>query len=196
MRADLDELVALTAKLAGLGVQDLVLELPAENPAAALQYNTVIRKAALKASFKPLGYPILNFVDRPAICRRWWPTRPRCICKYASILVVDTPRSTRRCLPLMTLRQNIYTDPQKPIQVEPKVYPIGEPERELPGLRHHQLLADLLHRLGRDRELRRAGAWLVVECEGMSVLTAWAAGKFSRREDRHVHQGQSGSRSR
>ena len=61
--ATLDELVALTTKLAGLGVKDIVLDLPADNPAATLQYNTLIRKAALKNSFEPLGYPIINFVN-------------------------------------------------------------------------------------------------------------------------------------
>ena len=55
---------------------------------------------------------------------------------------------------LMTLRLNIYTDPQKPIQVEPKVYADRRAEARFPGVRDHQLLAHLLHRLRRDREQR------------------------------------------
>ena len=66
--ATLDELVALTTKLAGLGLKDIVLDLPADNPAATLQYNTIIRKAALKNSFEPLGYPIINFVTETGRC--------------------------------------------------------------------------------------------------------------------------------
>ena len=54
-------------------------------------------------------------------------------------------------MPLWTLRQNIYTDPQKPLQMDPGVYPIGEPDATLAAARHHQLLADLLHRLDRAR---------------------------------------------
>ena len=80
---------------------------------------------------------------------------------------------------LMTLRLNIYTDPQKPIQVEPKVYPIGEPDRNSPVFVTTNFSLTYFIVSG---EIENSGtsAWLVVpECEGMSVLTAWAAGKFS-----------------
>jgi acetyl-CoA decarbonylase/synthase complex subunit gamma len=82
-------------------------------------------------------------------------------------------------LPLMMLRQNIYTDPQKPIQVEPKVYPIGEPGPTSPVLvttnfsLTYFLVAGEIENSGVSAHLG------IVECEGMSVLTAWAAGKFS-----------------
>ena len=80
---------------------------------------------------------------------------------------------------MLTLRQNIYTDPQKPIQVEPKVYPIGEPNENSPVFVTTNFSLTYFIVSG---EIENAGisAWLVVpECEGMSVLTAWAAGKFS-----------------
>jgi acetyl-CoA decarbonylase/synthase complex subunit gamma len=79
----------------------------------------------------------------------------------------------------MTLRLNIYTDPQKPIQVEPKVYPIGEPNPNSPVFVTTNFSLTYFIVSG---EIENSGisAWLVVpECEGMSVLTAWAAGKFS-----------------
>jgi acetyl-CoA decarbonylase/synthase complex subunit gamma len=175
--ADPDALAALTAKLAGMGVQDLVLELPAENPAAALQYNTVIRKMALKASHQPLGYPILNVVtarDLPSLVA----DASTLLLKYASILVVDTLQY-QALLPLMMLRQNIYTDPQKPIQVEPKVYPIGEAGANSPVLVTTNFSLTYFLVSG---EIENSGVPVhlaIVECEGMSVLTAWAAGKFS-----------------
>ena len=175
--ADPDALAALTAKLAGMGVQDLVLELPAENPAAALQYNTVIRKMALKASHQPLGYPILNVVtarDLPSLVA----DASTLLLKYASILVVDTLQY-QALLPLMMLRQNIYTDPQKPIQVEPKVYPIGEAGTNSPVLVTTNFSLTYFLVSG---EIENSGVPVhlaIVECEGMSVLTAWAAGKFS-----------------
>ena len=175
--ATLDALAALTTKLAGMGVHDLVLELPAENPAAAVQYNTAIRKMALKSAFEPLGYPILN-----VITSRGLPSlvadASTLILKYASILVVDTLQ-VQALLPLMMLRQNIYTDPQKPIQVEPKVYPIGEPGKDSPVLVTTNFSLTYFLVSG---EIENSGvpAHLgVVECEGMSVLTAWAAGKFN-----------------
>src|SRR5580704_6975410 len=126
--ATLDELVALTTKLASLGLKDIVLDLPADNPAATLQYNTLIRKAALKNSFEPLGYPIINFVnqlDDASVVA----DASTFLCKYGSIVVLDRVK-LELLLPLMMLRQNIYTDPQKPIQVDPKVYPIGEPNKD------------------------------------------------------------------
>ena len=175
--ATLEELSALTKTLAGMGVQDIVLDLPADNPAAALQYNTAIRKMALKGSFEPLGYPIINFVtgrDLPSLVA----DASTLLIKYASIVVLDTLQY-QALLPLMMLRQNIYTDPQKPIQVEPKFYPIGEPGPESPVLVTTNFSLTYFLVSG---EIENSGvpAHLgIIEAEGMSVLTAWAAGKFS-----------------
>jgi acetyl-CoA decarbonylase/synthase complex subunit gamma len=175
--ADPDALAALTRTLVGLGVQDLVLEIPAENPAAVLQYNTVIRKMALKGSFEPLGYPIINFVsgrDLPSVVA----DASTLLLKYASILVLDTLQY-QAMLPLMMLRQNIYTDPQKPIQVEPKIYPIGEPGPDSPVLVTTNFSLTYFLVSGEIENSGVAAHLGIVECEGMSVLTAWAAGKFS-----------------
>ncbi|GBU27659.1 large subunits of Fe-S-Co protein [Treponema sp. R8-4-B8] len=82
-------------------------------------------------------------------------------------------------MPLFTLRQNIYTDPQKPIQVEPKLYAIGEPDKKSPIFVTTNFSLTYFLVSG---EIENSGisAWLVIpECEGFSVLTAWAAGKFS-----------------
>ena len=80
---------------------------------------------------------------------------------------------------ILTLRLNIYTDPQKPIQVEPKIYAIGDPKPDSPVFVTTNFSLTYFIVTG---EIENSGisAWLVVpECEGMSVLTAWAAGKFS-----------------
>jgi acetyl-CoA decarbonylase/synthase complex subunit gamma len=175
--SDLDALAALTTKLVAMGVPDIVVEVPAENLAAAVQYNTVIRKMALRSSFEPLGYPVINFVagrDLPSLVA----DAATLILKYASILVVDTLQY-QALLPLMMLRQNIYTDPQKPIQVEPKVYPIGEPGKDAPVLVTTNFSLTYFLVSG---EIENSGVpahLAIVECDGMSVLTAWAAGKFS-----------------
>jgi acetyl-CoA decarbonylase/synthase complex subunit gamma len=175
--ATLDELVALTTKLAGLGVKDIVLDLPADNVAATLQYNTIMRKAALKNSFEPLGYPIMNFLsgdDMPSLVS----DATTLICKYCSILVLNR-MDLSLLLPLMMLRQNVYTDPQKPIQVEPKVYPIGEPGSDSPVVVTTNFSLTYFLVSG---EIENSGVpahLVVVETEGMSVLTGWAAGKFT-----------------
>jgi acetyl-CoA decarbonylase/synthase complex subunit gamma len=173
----LDALAALTAKLASQGVVDIVLELPADNPAATVQYNTLVRKAALKANFEPLGYPIINFVTGHDLASRVADISTL-ICKYASIIVIDT-LAYEALLPLVILRQNIFTDPQKPIQVEPKVYPIGEASENSPVLVTTNFSLTYFIVSG---EIENSGVpahLVVVESEGMSVLTAWAAGKFN-----------------
>jgi acetyl-CoA decarbonylase/synthase, CODH/ACS complex subunit gamma len=173
----LDELAALTTKLAGLGVKDIVLDVPADNPAATLQHNTIIRKAALKHTFEPLGYPVINFVsghDPAAMVA----DASTLLSKYASILVLDR-LEFEILLPLMMLRQNIYTDPQKPIQVEPKVYAIGEPGPESPVLATTNFSLTYFLVSGEIENSGIPAHLVIVESEGMSVLTAWAAGKFS-----------------
>jgi acetyl-CoA decarbonylase/synthase complex subunit gamma len=175
--ADLDELSSLTKRLVAAGVQDIVLDVPADNPAAVLQNNTIIRKAALRGSFDALGYPILNFVDGsdlPSMVA----DATTYIAKYASILVLPSLHY-QALLPLVMLRQNIFTDPQKPIQVEPKVYPIGEPGPDSLVLATTNFSLTYFLVSG---EIENSGVpahLVIVECEGMSVLTAWAAGKFN-----------------
>ena len=175
--ATIDELVALTTKLAGLGLKDIVLDLPADNPAATLQYNTILRKAALKNSFEPLGYPIINFVtalDDASVVA----DASTFLCKYGSIVVLDRVK-LEVLLPLMMLRQNIYTDPQKPIQVDPKVYPIGETGKDSPVLVTTNFSLTYFLVSGEIENSGIPANLLVVDTEGMSVLTGWAAGKFS-----------------
>lgn len=175
--ASAEELASLTTRLAAMGVEDIVLEITAENPAAVLQNNTIVRKMALRSNFEPLGYPILNFAvgeDLASLVA----DASTYILKYAAILVVDTLQY-QALLPLMMLRQNIYTDPQKPIQVEPKVYPIGEAGPSSPVLVTTNFSLTYFLVSG---EIENSGVpahLAIVECEGMSVLTAWAAGKFS-----------------
>ncbi len=173
----LDEMAVLTAKLESLGVQDIVMDCSAINPAAQVQINTMARKAALKGSFSPMGYPVINFVterDIPSLVA----DATTLICKYASILVIDTLQ-LEALLPLMMLRQNIFTDPQKPIQVEPKVYPIGEPDENSPVLVTTNFSLTYFIVSGEIENSGVAAHLVIVECEGMSVLTGWAAGKFN-----------------
>jgi acetyl-CoA decarbonylase/synthase complex subunit gamma len=98
--------------------------------------------------------------------------------KYGGICVLPEFDASLVCA-LMTLRQNIYTDPQKPIQVEPRIYAVGDPDEKSPVFVTTNFSLTYFIVSG---EIENSGtsAWLVVpECEGMSVLTAWAAGKFS-----------------
>jgi acetyl-CoA decarbonylase/synthase complex subunit gamma len=79
---------------------------------------------------------------------------------------------------LFTLRQNIYTDPQKPIQVDPKIYPIGEPTPESPVFVTTNFSLTYFIVSGEIENSGLSAHLVVCDCEGQSVMTAWAAGKF------------------
>ena len=174
---DLNGLVALSAGLKTEGFADLVMQFQTHSLAEQFQTNTIARRAALKDNYKPLGYPSLRFVEGDGLlaCATQAVTE---ICKYGGICVLPVFDPALLSV-LMTLRMNIYTDPQKPIQVEPKIYPVGEPKPDSPVFVTTNFSLTYFIVSG---EIENSGtsAWLVVpECEGMSVLTAWAAGKFS-----------------
>lgn len=174
---DLDALVGVTGKLAEDGFNPVLLELPAVSAAERFQVNSIARRAAIRDGYKPLGFPFLRFVEdgNEADTHAAAVTE---IAKYAGILALPD-FDPAQVVSLLTLRQNIYTDPQKPIQVEPRLYPVGEPDEDAPVFVTTNFSLTYFIVSG---EIENAGlnAWLVVpECEGMSVLTAWAAGKFS-----------------
>lgn len=174
---DLDGLVQLTAQIKQAGFNELLLQVATHSPAERFQSNAIARRAALKDSYKPLGYPSLAFVDSTDSLAAT-PAAVTEIAKYGGICVLSAFDPALLSV-LMTLRLNLYTDPQKPIQVEPKLYAVGEPTPDSPVFVTTNFSLTYFIVSG---ELENSGlsAWLLVpECEGMSVLTAWAAGKFS-----------------
>jgi len=173
---DFDTLVATVTRVQETGLRDLFLELRADSLCEDYQNRTLVRRGALKAGLKVLGYPILRYVDT-GDCYDDAVEAALCIAKYASMVVLPA-FDPAVWAPLLTLRQNLYTDPQKPIQVEPRIYAIGEPNDRSPSFvtTNFSLTYFLV-----SSEIENAGvsAWLLVpECEGLSVMTAWAAGKF------------------
>ena len=174
---DVDGIYELTSKLKESGFDDLLIEFQTHSPAEAFQTNAIARKAALKRGAKPLGYATLRFIDTGDAADDLVAAVGE-IDKFGGIVVLPG-FDPAQLITLFTLRQNIYTDPQKPIQVEPKVYAIGEPDRNSPVFVTTNFSLTYFLVSG---EIENSGisAWLVIpECEGMSVLTAWAAGKFS-----------------
>lgn len=166
----LDEMADLTEKIKSKGVEDLVLDPQADTLGGLLALNTQIRRLALKKNFRPLGYPVIAFPKTQAAATQ-------AIAKYAGFIVLEefTPELV---YPLLVLRQNIYTDPQKPIQVQPGVYEINNPKPDSPVLVTTNFSITYFS-VANEVEGSGLPAWLVVcDAEGMSVLTAWAAGKF------------------
>ncbi len=183
-----EKLAAAAAEAARAGVQDILLE-PAADDAASLHRDlSIIRRAALERVHPGLAYPVFLRTrtatpaeagshergDREVAFAR----AVVGITKFASILAVDDA-SGETWTPLWTLRQNICTDPQKPLQMDAGVYPIGEPDASSPLLvttnfsLTYFIVSTELEATGMASHLA------VVDAEGMSVLTAWSAGKFS-----------------
>lgn len=174
---DLDKLVALTEKLKKDGFNEILLNHGDSSLAGQFQYNSIARRMAIKHDFKPLGYPILRFIDSTDFMDISVSAVTE-ISKYGGICILPF-FDPALLVSLMTLRLNIYTDPQKPIQVDAKAYPVGEPNADSPVFLTTNFSLTYFIVSG---EIENSGisAWLVVpQCEGMSVLTAWAAGKFS-----------------
>jgi acetyl-CoA decarbonylase/synthase, CODH/ACS complex subunit gamma len=176
--SDVDEMAACTQGLRESGFSNLLLQFQTSSPAEQFQTNTVARRAALKDGIKPMGYPFLHFIDSSENLLDIAAEAATEILKYGGICVLPF-FDPALLATLMTLRLNIFTDPQKPIQVEPKIYPIGEPGIESPVFVTTNFALTYFIVSG-ELENCGIGTWLVVpECDGMSVLTAWAAGKFS-----------------
>jgi acetyl-CoA decarbonylase/synthase complex subunit gamma len=174
----IDEAYTLTDKLIGMGQRDIVIDVAAGNAAAMVQNNTVVRKAAIAGAVKPMGFPVINFVTGRASEGETIADASSLLCKYASILVIDRIEK-ETLLPLVMLRQNIFTDPQKPIQVDAGIYKIGEPAPDAPLVVTTNFSLTYFIVSG---ELENAGVPVhlaIVDAEGMSVLTAWAARKFN-----------------
>ncbi|MBI4301476.1 MAG: acetyl-CoA decarbonylase/synthase complex subunit gamma [Chloroflexi bacterium] len=174
----LDQLAGVVEEVTNTGVEDVVLDPGARGFAESVTTLTQLRRLALKKNFRLLGYPIITFpgegvtsVEEEALMAG------QQVAKYGGIIVLDHLEPAM-VYPLLTLRMGLYTDPQKPIQVSSAVYPIGEPKATSPLLVTTNFSLTYFSVAG---EIESGGfpSWLlVVDTEGLSVLTAWAAGKF------------------
>jgi acetyl-CoA decarbonylase/synthase complex subunit gamma len=173
----LEALAELTEKLTAAGVEDLVLDPGGRDMATCLTRATQIRRLALKKNFRPLGYPLFVYPAETPDPAMESLLAAQAIAKYGGFIVLSE-FSPELFYPLLVLRENIYTDPQKPIQVQPGVYEINDPQPGDPLLVTTNFSITYFSVAN---EVEGAGlrAWLLVaDAEGMSVLTAWAAGKF------------------
>lgn len=173
----LEALATLTEKVKAVGVDDMVIDSGAKTAKEIITDNTCIRRSAIKKGFKPLGYPIITFAQRE---NQQLETLIASlgIAKYSSIVVLSSVQKWKS-LVLFTLRQNIYTDPQVPMQVEQKIYKIGEPGAEAPLMITTNFSLTYFIVSGEIENSKVPARLAVMDCEGLSVLTAWAAGKFT-----------------
>ena len=169
--ADVSALAELAEKVKGAGVEDIVLDPGVHGYADSLNAFTQLRRLALKKNERKVGYPLIAFAgDDPVLAGQH-------IAKYAGFVVLDS-FSPATVYPLLVMRANIFTDPQKPIQVQPGVYEINNPKAGDP-LMVTTNFSITYFSVANEVESSGIPGWLLVaDAEGMSVLTAWAAGKF------------------
>jgi acetyl-CoA decarbonylase/synthase complex subunit gamma len=173
----LAEMAELTEKIKSKGVDDLVIDPGGRDLGAGLAIGTTVRRLAVKKNFRALGFPVITFPGDISDAGMEAIQAAQAITKYAGFIVLDH-FNPATIYPLLVLRQNIYTDPQKPIQVQPGVYEINGPKPESPVLVTTNFSITYFS-VANEVEGSGLPAWLLVtDAEGMSVLTAWAAGKF------------------
>ena len=141
---DVDGLAGLTGQLKESGFSDVLLQFQTHGLAEQFQTNSIARRAALKDQVKPMGYPSLRFIESSDMLDSTIEASSE-IAKYGGICVLPS-FDPAVLVTLMTVSQNIYTDPQKPIQVEPKIYPVGRTKTQFRGIRDHQLFPYVFYR--------------------------------------------------
>jgi acetyl-CoA decarbonylase/synthase complex subunit gamma len=180
IKADsVEALIALSDKLTGMGLKDLVLDSGARELKAALDDQIAIRRAALKAGNRSLGFPTITFpcemasnLDMESLIAAMF------IAKYGGVVVLSD-FAGESIFPLLLERLNIYTDPQRPMTVTEGIYEIGNPDENSPVLVTTNFALTYFIVSG-EIESSNVPAWLLIkDSEGLSVLTAWAAGKFA-----------------
>jgi acetyl-CoA decarbonylase/synthase complex subunit gamma len=171
-----EALAELTPKLTAAGVQELILDPGTRSLKATLEALTLIRRLALKG-FRQVGYPAiaLTTAEDPAMQVVEGSTF---IAKYAGVLVTDAIEPWQ-ILPMLTTRQDIFIDPQKPVAVEPKLNVIGEVGPNSPVLVTTNFSLSYYSVEGEVEASRVPAYILSVDTEGTSVLTAWASDKFN-----------------
>ncbi|HXX55315.1 MAG TPA: acetyl-CoA decarbonylase/synthase complex subunit gamma [Methanoregula sp.] len=171
----LETLAELTKSCCASGVSDLLLDLSPASLGDFIRKSSAVRQLAITRTVPELGYPVYLYstegeLQDAAIALG--------ITKFASV-IVTRPLSGASAKAAMTLRQNIYTDPQKPIQMNPGLYRIGSPGRDAPVLMTVNFSLTFFTLEGYLEATRIPCFLLIVDTEGLSVLTAVAAGKLS-----------------
>jgi acetyl-CoA decarbonylase/synthase complex subunit gamma len=176
--ANLEEVAELTNILDKAGVSDIVIDAGSRTVKQAFQDQVIIRGAALQKKFKPLGYPTITFAcemtDNPmkeAMIASMF------VAKYAGIVVLSDLKG-EVLFPLAVERMNIFTDPQRPLATTPGIYEINNPDENSPVLITTNFSLTYFIVSGEIEGSKKPSYLLVMDTEGLSVLTAWAAGKF------------------
>ncbi len=178
--ADLSELHDTVAALEKAGNKNLILDVTAETVKETFANAVLVRRTAIKDGDRTFGYPSL--VNLGVLCDHNEHLETALasvfVLKYGSIIVMDKI-GYAEALPLYGLRQNIFTDPQKPMKVAPGIYPINGATPDDPCALTVDFALTYFLVSGELERSKIPVNLLITDASGMSVLTAWAAGKFS-----------------
>ena len=176
--SSLEELAQLTGKLTEAGVKDIVLDSGARTLRQAFEDQVIIRSTALNKKFRPLGFPTIVFPCemtndpmKEAVIASIF------VAKYGGIIVLSDFQG-ESLFPLLVERMNIYTDPQRPLATTEGIYEIGNPDENSPVLITTNFALTYFIVSGEIETSKVPSYLLVKDTEGLSVMTAWAAGKF------------------
>ena len=176
---DLDALEQNSQSALNQGGKDIILELGYNGCLQqTVQELTLIRRAAIIKRHEPLTYPVMVKIPSDTDILKITAAASVLLCRYANIIVLPYFNAALLSA-IFTLRQNIYTNPQKPLQVEAKIYEFNEPDKNAPVLLTTNF-ALTYFAVAAELESLPFGSYLVVTpSDGMSVLTAWSADKFT-----------------
>jgi acetyl-CoA decarbonylase/synthase complex subunit gamma len=172
-----DALAAAAEAARSEGLKELMLSPGQVETRAGLEFLAQSRRAAIGKKFRPMGFPVAMPVldgDPPlSIIKACW-----YILKYAGLVVVRAS-NPEEILGILTTRQDIYTDPQIPVQVQPGLHVVGDPGEDAPVLVTTNFALSY-YSVESEVEASRVPSYIVsVDTEGTSVLTAWAADKLN-----------------
>lgn len=173
---NLDDLASLVEKVVALGKKDLVLDPGARSLSRAIADFTQIRRQAIKKKFRPFGYPIIAFTTAEDPLEETAEASAY-VSKYASMIVMNTVEKAH-ILPLLSWRQNLYTDPQVPIRVEEKLHEVGNVTPDSPVYITTNFSLTYYSVEGEVEATKIPSYILAVDTDGLSVLTAYSDGKF------------------
>jgi len=176
---DISETAKLSEEALKNGLKEIVLDTGAKSVKELLEDLIIVRRAAVNKRFKPLGFPTIVFANRYANSLLLeGMIASLVIPKYAGIILLSDLRGDI-LVNLLIERMNIYTDPQKPLTVEQGIYPVNGPDEYSPVIITCNFALTYFIVNG-EVEGSRVPTWLLIkDTDGLSVLTAWAAGKFN-----------------
>ena len=177
---NLSDLYDTVKNLEAKGNKNLVLDVTGKTAKETLANAVLVRRTALKDGDRSFGYPsIVNLAKlAQGDDRLQTAYASMFVEKYASIIVMEN-MTYAQALPLYGLRQNIFTDPQKPMKVEAKIYPLNGADENSPCALTVDFALTYFLVSGELERSNQPVNLIITDASGMSVLTAWAAGKFS-----------------